>query len=94
MFDFSSQSSPHANMAIRKLCDASADCTRESDESAEDTFEKLRTADATNLQINTVAFAYNNIPDFPIWSPVKFDGEFFKSDAEEMLKTGQIPHGV
>lgn len=95
MFDFSSQSSPHANMAIRKLCEELNDCNGyDPTHNINDTVVELRSMDATDLQLLNVKLAYNNIINYPIWQPVKYDGHFFTMDAEVLLKNGHIDDDV
>ena len=89
MFDFSSQSSSHANMAVELLLESSVpenDVPRSAEpekpkiENMEQIVEDLRSVDGTKLHLLNVLYQYNNIVNYPIWAPMKYDGEFFTHD--------------
>jgi hypothetical protein len=99
-FDMSPQDSEHANLAIKHLCQNTnkqdiarvLDCSK-SVENIVEQFRSLSSNDTMKLQIadRNSRREFENYPD---WSPVSYDGEFFKMNAKEEFEGGHIVDDV
>ena len=99
-FDMSPQDSEHGNLAIKHLCqntnkqdiDRVLDCSK-SVENIVEQFRSLSSNDTMKLQIADRQ-SRRDFENYPDWSPVSYDGEFFKMDAKEEFEGGHIVDDV
>ena len=87
MFEQSNQESTYSNVAIEHLCSQFDDCL--SNENPDLIVENLRKVDPTFLSMKDYS-SYGSVANWPWWTPVAHDGIFFKENAMEKLKNGDV----